>query len=169
MKTLLQLCFLINIVPAPLHVAAQSNAKKQLSDEVVTTQVDTIRKLYKKVLIAGIGAIPTRHFLENLSPLLIERFNKEQITCIYEFLGSKREELDSKLKACVQQHQPDIALVIYQPESGPDTLANKQRRELLYQLLISPQKRQRVVNPRKAKLEEDLQAVLWEQADNKVV
>lgn len=140
-----------------------------MENEVITIEVDTVRKPYKKLLIAGFGAIPTRHFLEKLSPLLIERFKKEQITSVYEYLGNKKEVSDSKLGAAIHQHQPEAILIIYSFPEGPDTLAIKpQQEEMLWPLLLT-EKRQKVINPKRSKLEKDLQAVLWEPAINKVI
>lgn len=165
MNRIIYPCFLVYALLLSLDSVSQT---KHEPNDVITLEVDTMRNSYRKLLIAGFGTIPIRHFMENLSPQLINHYNKQQISGTYEFIGSKGATFHDNLNAAIQKHQPDVALIIYEYPEGPDTLVIKKQRQAGY-LLISPARRQKVINPRNTKLKETLQAVLWEPATNKII
>jgi hypothetical protein len=145
-------------------------AQKLKDNDILTYETGDTGRSYKKLLITGFGTIPVRHFMENLSGLLIKHYNGRSVTGAYEYIGNKMAAFNQNVQVAVSKHQPDIALCIYEVPDNPDTLAMAGRsREYLRWLMYPGVKYQKAVHARKQKFKQNLQAVLWEPAENKII
>ncbi|WP_120514205.1 hypothetical protein [Chitinophaga barathri] len=163
------LCLLL---PFLLIFATATHAQKTTAhadNDVVTYESTDAGKPYKKLLIAGFGTIPVRHFLDNLSGLLINHYTGKAVPGTYEYVGNKLAVFNNNLQAAIHKHQPDIALVIFELPEDPDTLTMKKNRDYMRWLLYPGVKYQRAVNSRRQVFSENLQAVLWEPGGDKVI
>ena len=146
------------------------DAQKLKDNDILTYETGDTGKPYKKLLITGFGTIPVRHFMENLSGLLIKHYGGRSVNGAYEYIGNKMTAFNQNFQAAVNKHQPDIALCIYEAPDDPDTLAMAGRSREYWRWLMYPGvKYQKAVHARKQKFTQNLQAVLWEPAENKII
>lgn len=146
------------------------DAQKLKDNDILTYETGDTGKPYKKLLITGFGTIPVRHFMENLSGLLIKHYGGRSVNGAYEYIGNKMTAFNQNVQAAVNKHQPDIALCIYEAPDDPDTLAMAGRSREYWRWLMYPGvKYQKAVHARKQKFTQNLQAVLWEPAENKII
>ena len=94
----------------------------QDTSHVVTLKANSQDKQYKKVLIAGCGTARIRYFMESLVPALTAYYQKQGVTCVYEYIGTEQATLKAGVSAAVNNHQPDATLLMYQFDDKPDTL-----------------------------------------------
>lgn len=121
----------------------------QDTSHVVTLKANSQGKQYKKILIAGCGSVGIRHFIESLSPQLRAHYEKQGITCVYEYMGDNPAALKAGVSAAFNTHQPDATLIMYQLEDAPDTLNTKHPSRVPRALLMGGeryQQRRRVKN-----------------------
>lgn len=159
MNRFILLCFLFGLW-VPEAVFAQKNS-------ITTTEVSQDRKGYANLLITGYGSIPVRHFMDQLFPHLKDFFGALQIKSQYQYIG--KENLDDNLHVVQQKHQPEAILIFYELPDAPDTLSVKKNREIVYQLLVSPYRRQRRGKVRKVRVDKTIQVAMWEVAGNRII
>jgi hypothetical protein len=95
-----------------------------VSTDVVSVKKNDTFRVYKKLLVTGMGGIPTRHFITTLSPHLIDYCKTKQTECVYEFIGKGPLSPRQQLQAFIDKHQADAALIILQgdDDGGIETL-----------------------------------------------
>ena len=86
--------------------------------QVVSLKKNDTYRMYKKLLVAGTGNIPTRHFITSLSPHLIDYCKKKETECVYEFVGKSEAGLKQQLDAAVSKYRPDAVLLILHDADG---------------------------------------------------
>lgn len=111
-----------------LLLALSSHAQDSSHSHIITHKANSLDKQYKKILIAGCGQGSTRYFIENLAPQVIEHYQKQGVTCVYEYIGSDQASLKAGITTAINNHQPDATLMMYQFYEKPDTLITKDTR-----------------------------------------
>ncbi len=79
----------------------------------VETKTNQTIKNYKKVLLAGIGSVETRLFLETLSEKLIKEFESRKVESNFFYLGDDPKEANEQVKTLLN-NQYD-AIIIFAP------------------------------------------------------
>ncbi|MRG44132.1 hypothetical protein GFS24_03355 [Chitinophaga sp. SYP-B3965] len=126
-----------------LLLALRSTAQEDTSN-IVTLKANNEGKQYKKILIAGCGqGGAIRHFMENLAPQVITHYQKQGVTCVYEFIGSDQASLKAGLNTAINNHQPDATLMMYQFYEKPDTLKTRSPSRVPKTLLVGSRYQQR--------------------------
>jgi len=121
----------------------------QDTSHIVTLKANSQEKQYKKILIAGCGSVGIRHFIETLTPQLTTHYEKQGITCVYEYMGDNPGALKAGVATAFNKHQPDATLIMYQLDEVPDTLKTKNSSRVPRALLMGGeryQQRRRVKN-----------------------
>ena len=105
--------YLILFVGIILQNLSSVNAQKKVFT-LKETQIDTVNKEFKSILILGSGSTATRIFLDNLSEVLIKKLKSEKIKSVYYYLNKASDTLSETFIA-ISKNDYD-AILIFNPE-----------------------------------------------------